>query len=215
MTEHDPSFGEELANAITHGAGLLASLIALPVLLWYAAQSHDAARITGAAIFGVTLCLLYAASTLYHAFPPSRTKRVFRVLDHSAIYLLIAGTYTPFALGPLRGPWGWSLLAVVWTLAAGGVLLKTTVGFRYPRLSTAVYIGMGWMAVVAIKPLMEHVGRTGLIWLVAGGLCYTGGVVFYSTDRRLWYGHAIWHLFVAAGSICHFFAVLGYATRAV
>jgi hemolysin III len=215
MTEHDPSFGEELANAITHGAGLLASLIALPVLLWYAAQSHDAARITGAAIFGVTLCLLYAASTLYHAFPPSRTKRVFRVLDHSAIYLLIAGTYTPFALGPLRGPWGWSLLAVVWTLAAGGVLLKTTVGFRYPRLSTAVYIGMGWMAVVAIQPLMEHVGRTGLIWLVAGGLCYTGGVVFYSTDRRLWYGHAIWHLFVAAGSICHFFAVLGYATRAV
>jgi hemolysin III len=215
MTEHDPSFGEELANAITHGAGLLASLIALPVLLWYAAQSHDAARITGAAIFGVTLCLLYTASTLYHAFPPSRTKRVFRVLDHSAIYLLIAGTYTPFALGPLRGPWGWSLLAVVWTLAAGGVLLKTTVGFRYPRLSTAVYIGMGWMAVVAIKPLMEHVGRTGLIWLVAGGLCYTGGVVFYSTDRRLWYGHAIWHLFVAAGSICHFFAVLGYATRAV
>jgi hemolysin III len=215
MTEHDPSFGEELANAITHGAGLLASLIALPVLLWYAAQSHDAARITGAAIFGVTLCLLYTASTLYHAFPPSRTKRVFRVLDHSAIYLLIAGTYTPFALGPLRGPWGWSLLAVVWTLAAGGVLLKTTVGFRYPRLSTAVYIGMGWMAVVAIQPLMEHVGRTGLIWLVAGGLCYTGGVVFYSTDRRLWYGHAIWHLFVAAGSICHFFAVLGYATRAV
>ncbi len=212
MKDHDPSLGEEIANAITHGAGLVASLIALPVLVWSASRSHDVSRITGAAVFGVTLCLLYTASTLYHAFPPSRLKRVFRVLDHSASYLLIAGTYTPFALGPLRGPWGWSLLVVVWTLAAGGVLLKATVGFRYEKLSTGIYIGMGWLAIVAIKPLLEHVGRTGLMWLVAGGLCYTGGVVFYSTDRRLWYGHAVWHLFVAAGSVCHFFAVLGYAT---
>jgi hemolysin III len=211
MAEHDPTLGEEIANAITHGVGLLASLIALPVLIWSASQTHDAARITGVTIFGVTLCLLYTASTLYHSFPPGRTKRVFRVLDHGAIYLLIAGTYTPFALGALRGAWGWSLLAILWTLALAGVLMKATVGFRYEKLSTAVYVGMGWMAIVAIKPLIEHVATAGLIWLVAGGLCYTGGVVFYATDRRLWYGHAIWHLFVAAGSVCHFFAVLGYS----
>ena len=171
MPEHDPTLGEEIANAITHGAGLLASLIALPVLIWSSAQSHDGARIAGATIFGVTLCLLYTASTLYHSFPPGRTKRVFRVLDHGAIYLLIAGTYTPFALGPLRGPWGWSLLAVSWTLAAAGVLLKSTIGFRYEKLSTAIYVGMGWMAIIAIKPLLEHVQRMGLVWLVAGGLC--------------------------------------------
>ena len=212
MAEHDPTLGEEIANAITHGAGLLASLVALPVLIWSSAQSHDGSRIAGAAIFGVTLCLLYTASTFYHAFPLGRAKRVFRVLDHGAIYLLIAGTYTPFALGALRGPWGWSLLVVAWALAVAGVLLKATIGFRYEKLSTAIYVGMGWMAIVAIKPLLEHVPRVGLAWLVAGGLCYTGGVVFYATDRKLSYGHAIWHLFVAAGSVCHFFAVLGYSS---
>jgi len=212
MAEHDPSLGEEIANAITHGAGLVASLIALPVLIWSASQSHDGARIAGVTIFGVTLCLLYTASTLYHSFPAGRTKRVFRVLDHGAIYLLIAGTYTPFALGALKGPWGWSLLAIAWTLAVAGVLLKATVGFKYERLSTVIYVAMGWMAIVAIKPMLQHVPRAGLVWLVAGGLCYTGGVVFYATDRRLWYGHAVWHLFVAAGSLCHFFAVLGYST---
>lgn len=212
MGEHEPTLGEEIANAITHGAGLAASLIALPVLVWSASRSHGVARITGAAIFGVTLCGLYTASTLYHSFPAGRAKRVFRVLDHGAIYLLIAGTYTPFALGALRGPWGWSLLAVSWTLAAAGVVMKATVGFKYERLSTAIYVGMGWMAIIAIKPLLEHVARAGLVWLIAGGLCYTGGVVFYATDRRVWYGHAIWHLFVAAGSVCHFCAVLGYAT---
>ncbi len=212
MREHDPTLGEEIANAITHGAGLLASLIALPVLIWSAVQSHDAREIAGVSIFGITLCLLYTASTLYHAFPPGRAKRVFRVLDHSAIYLLIAGTYTPFALGALRGPWGWSLLTVVWVLAALGVTMKATVGFRYEKLSTAVYIGMGWLAIVVIKPLLDHVAPVGIVWLVAGGLCYTAGVVFYATDRRVWYGHAIWHVFVAAGSVCHFFAVLGYSS---
>ena len=211
MAPHEPSLGEEVANAITHGAGLLASLIALPVLIWSAAKSRDGARVTGAAIFGGTLVLLYTASTLYHSFPVGRTKRVFRVLDHGAIYLLIAGTYTPFALGALRGPWGWSLLVVSWVLAVGGVLMKATVGFRYEKLSTVIYVGMGWMAIVAIRPLMQHVAPAGLVWLIVGGLCYTGGVVFYATDRRVWYGHAIWHLFVAAGSVCHFFAVLGYS----
>jgi hemolysin III len=211
MSEHHPTLGEEIANAITHGAGLLASLIALPVLIWSAARSHDAARIAGAAIFGITLCLLYTASTLYHSFPQGRTKRVFRVIDHGAIYLLIAGTYTPFALGALRGAWGWSLLVVAWALALAGVLMKATVGFRYEKLSTAIYVGMGWMAIVAIKPLMEYVAPAGLVWLIVGGLCYTGGVAFYATDRRISYGHAVWHLFVAAGSVCHFFAVLGYA----
>jgi hemolysin III len=143
MREHDPTLGEEIANAITHGAGLLASLIAAPVLIWSALRSGDVARIIGASIFGLTLCLLYTASTLYHSLPRGRAKRVFRVLDHGAIYLLIAGTYTPFALGALRGPWGWSLLGVAWALAVAGVVIKATVGFRFERLSTAVYVCMG------------------------------------------------------------------------
>ena len=154
--------------------------------------------------------MMSVASTLYHALPHPRAKRVFRVLDHSAIYLLIAGTDTPCALGALRGPWGWALLGAVWTLAALGITAKATLGFRFPRLSTAVYVAMGWLALIAVQPLLAHVGVAGLMWLLAGGLCYTAGVVFFAWER-LRYGHMVWHLFVAAGSVCHFFAVLWYA----
>lgn len=201
---------EEVANAITHGAALLASVFALPFLIAVDAQRHDPWQIVGGVIFGVSLVLLYAASTVYHALPESRAKQVWRVLDHSAIYLVIAGTYTPFTLGALRGPWGWSLLGLVWTLAAAGIVFKSTLGFRFPHLSTGVYLLMGWMGVLAAGPMLAHVDTSGITWLVAGGLSYTLGVVFFAWEGLL-FGHTIWHLFVAAGSTCHFVAVIGSA----
>jgi hemolysin III len=212
MADRPQSIGEEIANGATHGVGFLASVAAIPVLVVAAAGRRDAWQVVGGAVFGATLVLLYLASTLFHALPASsRAKRTMRVLDHAAIYLLIAGTYTPFMLGALRGAWGWSLLAVIWALAAMGVLAKCTLGFRYPRLSTTLYVAMGWLILVAIHPLVTRVSPAGLAWLVAGGLCYTGGVAFYVTDARLRYGHAVWHLFVMGGSACHFVAVLAHA----
>ena len=213
MLERALTLGEEIANSITHGVGLIASVIAFPVLLVRAQSTSDPSAIAGAAIFGATLILLYATSTVYHALPISKGKQLFRVLDHSAIYLLIAGTYTPFALGPLRGPWGSTLLVVIWTLALIGIVSKLTIGFRLPHLSTALYLLMGWLIVVAIKPLVETIPRAGLLWLAAGGVAYTGGVVFYNM-KRVKYAHMIWHLCVAAGSVCHFIAVLRYAIKA-
>jgi len=213
MLDRVLTLGEEIANSITHGAGLIASLVAFPVLLVRAQSSSDSSAVAGAAIFGATLILLYATSTVYHALPISKGKQLFRVLDHSAIYLLIAGTYTPFALGPLRGPWGWTLLVIIWTLALIGIISKLTIGFRLPHLSTALYLLMGWLIVFAIKPLVETIPRAGLLWLAAGGVAYTGGVVFYAM-KRVRYAHMIWHLCVAAGSVCHFIAVLRYAIRA-
>jgi len=210
MAERRLSLGEEIANSVTHGIAALASVAALPILLIVTIGRGDPWQVAGGAIFGGTLVMLYLASTLYHALPHPRAKRVFRILDHSAIYLLIAGTYTPFALGALRGPWGWTLLVAVWSLAALGVTAKATLGFRFPRLSTAVYIVMGWLGVIAFKPLLTHIGVAGMMWLLAGGLCYTAGVIFFAWER-LRYGHMVWHLFVAAGSVCHFFAVLWYA----
>ncbi len=213
MLDRVLSIGEEAANSITHGLGLIASIGALPVLLARARSSNDPSVTIGATVFGLTLILLYAASTVYHALPLSTGKQFFRVLDHSAIYLLIAGTYTPFALGPLRGPWGWTLLAIIWTLALIGIGSKVIAGFKLPHLSTGLYLLMGWLIVVAIKPLIENIPSAGLLWLAAGGLAYTGGVVFYAM-KRVRYAHMIWHLFVAAGSVCHFIAVLGYAIKA-
>lgn len=201
--------GEELANSVSHGVGFLAALVFLPVLV-HRAEPHGAAAVTGAVIFGGATCLLYLTSTLYHALTPSRAKQLFRVLDHGAIYLLIAGTYTPFALGALRGPWGWSLLGVIWGLACLGILLKALGGIRYPRLSTAVYLGMGWLVVVAAKPMWESVPGWGLLWLAIGGLAYTAGTGFYAASR-LPYRHFVWHLFVLAGTACHAVAVLWYA----
>lgn len=208
---HEYSIGETIANSVTHGIGLLASLVALPVVVASSAKRNDPLQVAAAAIFGISLVLLYGASTIYHSLPRSPMRRLLRTIDHSAIYLLIAGSYTPFALGPLRGPWGWSLLAAIWTMAAIGIVLKAVKGFVRPWLSTSLYLAMGWLSVIAIKPLISHVGRAGFWWLLAGGLCYTGGVVFYATDKRLRYGHAVWHVFVLAGSTCHFFAVLWHS----
>ncbi len=202
---------EELANALTHGSGLAASLVGLPLLVWVASVQGDVRQIVACSIFATTLVILYAASTIYHALPTSRAKRVLRVIDHVAIYLLIAGSYTPFTLGVLRGAWGWTLFGLVWALAALGVLHKTLLGFRFPRLSTLMYLGMGWLAVVAIGPLARALPPAGLAWLLAGGLCYTVGVGLYARDH-LPYRHTLWHLFVVAGSGCHYAAVFQYAT---
>lgn len=210
MTQERPqTLGEEIANSITHGAGLVLSLIALPVLVIATTARGDAWRVSAACVYGVTLILLYASSTLYHALPGARLKAVLRRCDHAAIYLLIAGTYTPFLLGPLRGAWGWSLLAVIWTLAVAGVVLKSVFGVRLPHLSTVLYVAMGWLVVIAAVPLVRSLPWSGLAWLMAGGLLYTGGVAFYVLDGRMRYAHAIWHLFVLAGSVAHFCAVLG------
>jgi hemolysin III len=183
------------------------------VLVAGALARQDPWQVVGGAVFGAMLVLVYAASTVYHALPPSRHKALWRVIDHSAIYLLIAGTYTPFTLGALRGPWGWGLLVAIWGLAMGGIVFKMTLGFRFPKTSAAFYLVMGWLVVIAIEPLTTHVQRQGVYWLLAGGLCYTLGVVFFSW-HRLRYAHLVWHLFVLGGSVCHFFAVLLYAAAA-
>ena len=195
---------------MSHGIAALAAALALPVLIVAAARRGAAADIVAATVFGTTLVLLYLASTLYHSLPPARGKQVFRVLDHGAIYLLIAGTYTPFTLGVLRGPWGWTLFGLVWGLAAAGVIFKTTGGMRYRRVSTVLYLAMGWLVVIALRPLWLLVPPWGLFWLIAGGIAYTAGVAFYAAPR-LRYAHLIWHLFVMVGSTCHFVAVRWYA----
>jgi hemolysin III len=204
---------EELANAITHGIGFLASLIGLPILVLAAATRGERSAVIGASVFGATLVALYAASTLYHASTHPTRKQRFRVMDHAAIYLLIAGTYTPFTLGVLRGVWGWTLFGVIWTLAAIGVLFKVFIGSaKFPRMSTIMYVAMGWLAIFIVKPLMTSLDTAGLILLFGGGICYTGGVVFYIDKRRAW-THPVWHLFVMGGSACHYFAVLWYAWK--
>jgi hemolysin III len=207
---HQPTAAEELANSLTHGVGLALSLVGAPVLIAAAAMTDDPWRVVAASIYAATLVLLYAASTAYHAARVARVKALLRRVDHAAIYLLIAGTYTPFTLVTLRGAWGWSLFAIVWALALVGVILKSRYGARLPTLSTCLYLAMGWMIVLAIRPLAMHVDPAGLRWLLLGGLFYTGGVVFYVWER-LRYGHAIWHLFVIGGSVAHFVAVLWYA----
>jgi hemolysin III len=204
------SLGEELANSISHGVGAIAALAATPFLIGYAARLGDTVFLVGASVFAATVVLLYVASTLYHALPRGKAKRVFRIIEHSAIFLLIAGTYTPFTLGVLRGPWGWTLIALVWILAVAGVLLNAVGGVRHPVISMVLYLGMGWLMVVAVRPLWLRVPLSGLLWLVAGGIAYTAGTAFYGA-KRLRYGHFVWHLFVLAGTTCHFIAVRFYA----
>src|SRR5271163_5075356 len=198
---------EELANTITHGIGLVFSIIGFVVLLVLALLRGGPWQIAGCAIYGATLVSLYAASTFYHAVLSPRLKRALLIFDHCAIYLLIAGTYTPFLLVNLRGPWGWSLFGVMWGLALAGVLLKFWFVDHFKIFSTVVYLAMGWLAIIAVKPLLLHVSAPGIAWLVAGGLMYTIGVAFFAAPR-LRYGHAIWHVFVMAGIICHYIAVL-------
>jgi hemolysin III len=196
----------ERANALTHGAGVLASLAGGAVLIVFASLYGDVWKIVSSAVFVATLVLLYSASTLYHAAGQPRLKERLKIFDHSAIYLLIAGTYTPFTLVALRGGWGWSLFGVVWGLAVAGVVFKLFFTGRFPRLSTGIYIAMGWMIVVAVVPMLDRLSGATLAWLVAGGLTYTAGTVFYHNRRP--YAHAVWHLFVLGGSICHFAAVM-------
>jgi hemolysin III len=210
--ERNQTLGEEIANSISHGLGALAAAAAAPVLVLGGWERGGAVAVAGAAVFATSMVLLYVISTLYHALAANRAKRVFQVLDHSAIYLLIAGTYTPFALGVLRGPWGWALLALVWCLAVAGIVFKAVWGMRFARLSTAVYLAMGWLALIAFQPLAERLPAWGMFWLFAGGLAYTLGVVFFAAGQRLRYAHFIWHLFVLAGTGCHVVAVYGYAS---
>ena len=203
------TYGEEVANVVTHGIGAALAIAALAVLVTFASLRGDVWRVVSVSIFGATLVLLYLASTLYHAFRGPRMRRLFRTLDHSAIFLLIAGTYTPVTLVHLRGPWGWSLFGVIWGLAVAGIVAKVFLTGRLRILSTLAYVGMGWMALIALDPILRAVPTGLFAWILAGGVCYTLGIAFFAA-KRLRYHHAVWHLFVLAGSICHFFGMLLY-----
>ncbi|MCU1266704.1 MAG: hemolysin [Acidobacteria bacterium] len=207
----EPSPAEEMANSISHGLGLVASLAAAPILIITAMKAGGGTAIFGAAVFALSMVSLYLASTLYHVLPEARGKGIFRILDHAAIFLLIAGTYTPFTLGVMRGPWGWTLLGLIWSLAIIGLILKAVPATRYSRASIVLYVAMGWLAVIAARPILLQVPLPGILWIVSGGLAYTSGLVFFGM-HRLRFNHFIWHLFVMAGTICHFFAVLWYST---
>ena len=197
---------DEIASALTHGLGAVAALAGGAVLITLAALHGDAWQLGASIVFGVTLLLLYTASTLYHAIQHPVAKGRLKVFDHCAIYLLIAGTYTPFTLIGLRGPWGWGLFIAIWSLALCGVVFKLFYTGRFKRLSTFIYIAMGWLIIVAIKPMLTSLDTWTLSWLLAGGLFYTLGTYFYHRES-IPYSHAIWHLFVIAGSVCHFVAV--------
>jgi hemolysin III len=204
------SLGEEIANSVSHGVGFLAAVAVSPILIVSAVRHDGAAGIVGASVFAFTMMLLYITSTLYHALAPNKAKRVFRILDHGAIFLLIAGTYTPFTLGVLRSAWGWTLFGLVWSIAVVGIVLKSIGGVRYKRLSTILYLAMGWLVIIAVKPLWLKMPSWGLFWLLLGGAVYIAGVGFYAS-RRIRYAHFVWHLFVIAGTGCHCVAVLRYA----
>lgn len=198
---------EELANSLTHGCGLALSIAGLPVLIILAVLHGTAWHIVSCAVYGATLVALYASSTAYHSCRSEKMKQVFRVCDHSAIYLLIAGTYTPFTLITLRGPWGWTLFGLAWGLCIIGVTAKALAAHRFMGLSIALYVAMGWMVLIAVKPLLAAMPAAGLEWLFAGGIAYTAGLVFFAWEA-LPFNHAIWHVFVLAGSACHYVAVV-------
>jgi hemolysin III len=202
-------YREELLNSITHGTGVLLSIAALVLLIVFSSISGSRGHVVSCTIFGITLILLYTASTLYHSFQKPKIKNVLKIIDHSCIYLLIAGTYTPFLVVTLRGVLGWTMFAVIWLLAITGVVFKIFFVHRFKIISTIAYLLMGWLVVFAIKPLIDAMPAGGLAWLFAGGLAYSLGVIFY-VWKTLPYNHAIWHMFVLAGSACHFFAVLFY-----
>ncbi|MBK9653964.1 MAG: hemolysin III family protein [Rhodanobacteraceae bacterium] len=198
---------EELLNALTHGAGAVVALAGAAVLITLASIYADRWAVIGASVYGASLLLLYVASTLYHAVSHVKIKARLKVFDHCMIYVLIAGTYTPFTLTSLRGPWGWTLFGLIWGLALAGIVFKLYYTGRFHWLSTGIYLAMGWLVVIAIEPLMKALPQGAFAWLMAGGIAYTLGTVFYMS-RRLPYAHAIWHGFVLAGSVCHFAAVL-------
>ncbi len=201
-----PSLGDILANAITHGVGALFAVAGAVYLI--AASTRGTVRlVVGCTVFAITLVFVYICSTLYHSLVRTRARHALQVLDHSAIYLLIAGTYTPFTLVSLRGPVGWVLFGVVWTLAAAGVVFKSVAMGKFPVGSALVYLFQGWFVVFAARPLLRAIGWHGILWLAAGGVAYTLGIVFFALDRRRYF-HAAWHLFVLAGSAAHYFAIL-------
>jgi hemolysin III len=203
------SLGEEIANSVTHGIGAGLSVVGLTLLIVLAGLYGDVYQIVSFGVYGATLVILYTASTLYHGFQHPRVKRVFQVIDHASIYLLIAGTYTPFLLIRVRSAWGWTFLIIVWGLALLGVGFKAVFSTRFLKLSVLTYILMGWLCVVAGKEMLANIPTGGLIWLAVGGVVYTVGVLFYAI-KRIPYNHAIWHLFVMGGSICHFLGILFY-----
>jgi hemolysin III len=209
QSRHTQSLGEEIANSITHGIGALLAIGGLGVLTAYASTRGDVWHVVACSIFGATLILSYLTSTLYHSIQQPTIKQVFRYLDHAAIFLLIAGTYTPFTLVTLRGSWGWWLFGIIWGFAIIGIVCETTIAKRMGFLRVSTYVAMGWVVVVAVRPMLERVETGGLLLLLFGGLAYTGGIVFYAW-KKLPYSHAIWHLFVLTGSTLHFFAVLMY-----
>ena len=206
---HRQSVREEIANSVSHGVGFVCAAAATPLLILAAAQSGSALKVVGVSIFAVSMVLLYFISMMYHALPRNRAKRVFQILDHAAIFILIAGTYTPFTFGILRGALGWSLFGIVWTLAVAGVIMKSTGGLKHPILSNCIYLGMGWLILVGIRPLWQYLPVPGLVLLAAGGLAYTGGIVFYQAERMR-YSHFVWHLFVLTGTVCHFSVIYLY-----
>ena len=210
LQERHQSPGEEIANSVSHGIALLAAIATVPILIIACVERGNPATLIGAIVFSFTMLFVYSTSTLYHALPRGTAKHVLQHLDHGAIFLLIAGTYTPFTLGVLYGAWGWTLFGLVWGLGVAGIILKGIAGMRFPTLSICLYVGTGWLAVIAIKPLWASVEVWGLLWLFAGGVMYTLGVPFFLVER-IHYGHLVWHLFVIGGTACHFVAVLRYA----
>ena len=206
-SEREQSRGEEIANSTIHGIGFVSALVGTPILIEHAVRHGETGYIVGTSVFAAAMLLLYLASTVYHALQQSGLKNIFNVVDHVMIYLLIAGTYTPFTLGVLHGAWGWTLFGLIWGLATIGMTLKIFKRMGHPVISTGMYLIMGWLILVAIGPLYSAVSAQGLAWLLAGAISYTAGVFFYATDDRVRYGHSIWHLFVLGGTVSHYFAV--------
>jgi hemolysin III len=210
ISERGQTVSEEIANSISHGIGLALAITATPFLIVTAARGK-VWNVVGVSVFATSVMLLYLASTLYHAIPHDRAKKVFRVLDHGAIFLLIAGTYTPFTLGVMRGPWGWTLFGLIWSMAVFGLTTKAIFGAQQRWLTVPLYLAMGWLAVIAAPQILFRLPLPALIWLLAGGFAYTAGIICFKA-HAIRYSHFAWHLFVIAGSVCHFFAVLWYSS---
>lgn len=210
LYERAQTAGEEIANSITHFIGFLSAAVATPYLILHTVNTGEISAVIGSSFFAATILIVYASSTLYHSIPAGRIKNILRIVDHCAIFLLIAGTYTPFALGVIGGTWGITLLVLQWMLAFAGIGLKLFTGLKYRKLSIFLYLAMGWMVIIAIEPFLEGTKFMGIFWVFAGGVAYTLGIPFYAAKNTR-YTHLIWHMFVLTGSGCHFIAVMWYS----